>query len=132
MSTTSTAGTYANLTLERHGAVAVVTVSRPEKLNALTYDSYREFEALTRELPRNPDVRVLVVRGDGRAFCADILRDHGVAVVPGAFFGDPAGFRIGFGAPSRDFRQGWAIVRKEVAKRRWRIVPPAVAASSAT
>jgi aspartate/methionine/tyrosine aminotransferase len=82
-------------------------------------------------------VRVAPKRGaahadgiDTRTFCADILRDHGVAVVPGAFFGEPAGFRIGFGAPPRDFRQGWAIVRKEVAKRRWRIEPPAVAASA--
>ena len=84
-------------------------------------------------------VRVAPKRGastetaiDTRTFCADVLRDHGVAVVPGAFFGEPSGFRIGFGAPPRDFKQGWAIVRKEVAKRRWRIEPPAVAASSAT
>ena len=61
---------YQHLKFDVVDGVGTVTFSRPEKLNALTYDSYREFEALTRELPRNPDVRVLVVRGDGRAFCA--------------------------------------------------------------
>ena len=75
-------------------------------------------------------VRVAPARGDGAgvaldtsAFCADVLRDHGVAVVPGTFFGAPDGFRIGFGAAPKDFRAGWSIVRKELAKRRWRIVP---------
>jgi aspartate/methionine/tyrosine aminotransferase len=61
-------------------------------------------------------------------FCAEILSDHGVAVVPGAYFGDPTGFRIGFGTPPRDFRKGWSIVRNELALRRWRIAPlPALA-----
>jgi aspartate/methionine/tyrosine aminotransferase len=58
---------------------------------------------------------------DTTAFCADLLQDHGVAVVPGAFFGDPGAFRIGFGAPPRDFRAGWTVVRRALAKRRWRI-----------
>jgi aspartate/methionine/tyrosine aminotransferase len=60
---------------------------------------------------------------DTTTFCAEVLRDHGVAVVPGSFFGEPSGFRIGFGAPRKDFRQGWSILRKELAKRRWRIAP---------
>jgi enoyl-CoA hydratase/carnithine racemase len=50
--------------------VGTVTFARPEKLNALTYGTYREFETLTREMPRREDVKVLVLRGEGRAFCA--------------------------------------------------------------
>lgn len=50
--------------------VGTVTLPRPEKLNALTYESYRELETLTRELPRNAGVRVLVLRGEGKSFCA--------------------------------------------------------------
>jgi aspartate/methionine/tyrosine aminotransferase len=78
-------------------------------------------------------VRIAPMRGNGAgpldtaAFCADLLHDHGVAVVPGTFFGAPDGFRIGFGTAPRDFRQGWTIVRKELAKRKWRIVPVASA-----
>ena len=47
-----------------------MTFTRPDKLNALTYDTYRELEALTRELPRRDDVRAVVLRGEGKAFCA--------------------------------------------------------------
>ncbi len=50
--------------------VGTVTFSRPEKLNALTYDTYRELEKLTREIARDEKVRVLVLKGDGRGFCA--------------------------------------------------------------
>jgi len=62
---------------------------------------------------------------DTTAFAHEVLKEHGVAVVPGAFFGDPTGFRIGFGAPPRDFKAGWTIVRKELTKRKWRIEAPA-------
>jgi len=61
---------YQHLKFDVADGVGTVTLSRPEKLNALTYDSYREFEHLTRELPRNSDVRALVVRGEGKSFCA--------------------------------------------------------------
>jgi enoyl-CoA hydratase/carnithine racemase len=61
---------YQHLRFDVADGVGTVTLSRPEKLNALTYDSYREFEQLTRDLPRNADVRALVVRGEGKAFCA--------------------------------------------------------------
>jgi aspartate/methionine/tyrosine aminotransferase len=65
---------------------------------------------------------------DTGAFCAELLRDHGVAVVPGAFFGAPDHFRIGFGASRREFREGWTIVRRELARRGWRIAAlPALA-----
>jgi len=61
---------YQHLKFDVAAGVGTVTFSRPEKLNALTYDTYREFEELTRALPRNADVRALVLRGEGKAFCA--------------------------------------------------------------
>jgi len=61
---------YQHLKFDVAAGVGTVTLSRPDKLNALTYDVYREFEDLTRALPRNQDVRALVVRGEGKAFCA--------------------------------------------------------------
>ncbi len=50
--------------------VATVTFDRPEKLNALTFDSYADLRDLLRELPQRDDVRVLVVTGRGRGFCS--------------------------------------------------------------
>jgi enoyl-CoA hydratase/carnithine racemase len=50
--------------------VATVTLDRPDKLNALTFEAYADLRDLLAELPQRADVRVLVVRGTGRAFCS--------------------------------------------------------------
>jgi enoyl-CoA hydratase/carnithine racemase len=52
------------------GGVATVTLDRPDKLNALTFEAYADLRDLLAELPQRGDVRVLVVRGAGRAFCS--------------------------------------------------------------
>jgi enoyl-CoA hydratase/carnithine racemase len=49
--------------------VATVTLNRPEKLNPLTFESYADLRDLLAELPHHQDVRALVIRGEGRAFC---------------------------------------------------------------
>jgi enoyl-CoA hydratase/carnithine racemase len=49
--------------------VATVTLDRPEKLNALTFESYADLRDLLRELPHRDDTRVLVIRGAGQGFC---------------------------------------------------------------
>ena len=61
---------YQHLRFEVADGVGTVVFDRPGKLNALTYDTYREFEHLTRETARDPAVRVIVLRGEGPAFCA--------------------------------------------------------------
>jgi enoyl-CoA hydratase/carnithine racemase len=50
--------------------VATVTLDRPGKLNALTFEAYADLRDLLTQLPHRGDVRVLVVRGEGRAFCS--------------------------------------------------------------
>jgi enoyl-CoA hydratase/carnithine racemase len=50
--------------------VATVTLDRPDKLNALTFEAYADLRDLLAELPQRGDVRALVVRGSGRAFCS--------------------------------------------------------------
>src|SRR4051812_33794605 len=50
--------------------VATVTLNRPEKLNPLTFESYADLRDLVLQLPYRDDVRVLVLRGEGKAFCA--------------------------------------------------------------
>ncbi|AUI56923.1 enoyl-CoA hydratase family protein [Amycolatopsis sp. BJA-103] len=50
--------------------VATVTLDRPEKLNALTFDIYADLRDLLAELPHRGDVRVLVITGRGRGFCS--------------------------------------------------------------
>jgi enoyl-CoA hydratase/carnithine racemase len=50
--------------------VATVTLDRPEKLNPLTFESYADLRDLVLQLPYREDVRVLVIRGEGKGFCA--------------------------------------------------------------
>ncbi|TDN62110.1 enoyl-CoA hydratase/isomerase family protein [Paraburkholderia sp. BL10I2N1] len=60
---------------ERSGAVAVVTLNRPEKLNALTPPMLMRLEAVAAKLDTWTDVRAVVLTGSGtKAFCvgADI------------------------------------------------------------
>jgi enoyl-CoA hydratase/carnithine racemase len=50
--------------------VATLTLDRPDKLNALTFDVYADLRDLIIELPHRGDVRVLVITGRGRGFCS--------------------------------------------------------------
>jgi len=50
--------------------VATVTLNRPRKLNALTFEAYADLRDLLAELPHRGDARVLVITGEGRGFCS--------------------------------------------------------------
>ena len=50
--------------------VATVTLRRPAKLNALTFEAYADLRDLLGELAREKRVRALVLAGEGRAFCS--------------------------------------------------------------
>ena len=54
---------------EATGALARITLDRPEALNALTFEVYRELTETLRALAARRDVRVVVLTGRGRAFC---------------------------------------------------------------
>ena len=58
------------VTLDISGAVATLTLNRPDKLNALTHEMGDMVVEAVRQLNANRAVRVLVVRGNGRAFSA--------------------------------------------------------------
>src|SRR6516165_4904806 len=50
--------------------IGTVTLDRPGKLNALTFEAYADLRDLLAELPHRGDTQVLVIRGSGRAFCS--------------------------------------------------------------
>jgi enoyl-CoA hydratase/carnithine racemase len=50
--------------------IAHVTLNRPDKLNALTFDTYADLRDLLAELPHRGDARVLTITGEGRGFCS--------------------------------------------------------------
>lgn len=50
--------------------VATITLNRPERLNALTFEVYRELTETFRALGREPGVCSVLITGSGRAFCS--------------------------------------------------------------
>ncbi len=56
--------------LERDGAVAVLRLCRPERLNALSAAMRQAIAARLHEVAADPDISVLLLCGEGRAFCA--------------------------------------------------------------
>src|SRR5687767_3946355 len=50
--------------------VATITLNRPERLNALTFEVYRELTDTFAALGKEQNVRVVVITGTGRAFCS--------------------------------------------------------------
>jgi 2-(1,2-epoxy-1,2-dihydrophenyl)acetyl-CoA isomerase len=69
--------------VEREGAVATVTLDRPEALNAQTRDSRRALVRDLRTLSGDAAVRCVVLTGEGRAFCAgqDLREEDALANV---------------------------------------------------
>ena len=60
------------LELERDGGVERVTLDRPDKLNALNRTMVDELRDYFRGLSDRPEVRVVVLQANGRAFCAGL------------------------------------------------------------
>jgi enoyl-CoA hydratase/carnithine racemase len=56
--------------VERSEGVATITFTRPDKLNALTFDTYADLRDFFAEIPHRDDTRVVVLRGEGRSFCS--------------------------------------------------------------
>jgi enoyl-CoA hydratase/carnithine racemase len=63
-----TYSTYDTLVVERHGAVGWLINNRPEQLNAMSAHMRDEFALAWKELDDDPEVRVIVHTGNGRAF----------------------------------------------------------------
>ena len=57
--------TYETITVEHRGAVAVLTIHRPDKLNALSEKVHEEGVAALNELRHDDSIRVLVITGSG-------------------------------------------------------------------
>lgn len=74
---TTTTGTVSPVQLTREGAVATVTLQRPEGMNALTVAAKLALRDALEEVAGDPDVRAVVLTGSGRAFCVgQDLKEH--------------------------------------------------------
>lgn len=73
---------------EARGAVGIVTLNRPERLNAISAALVAELGGILRAATADADLAVLILRGEGRAFCSgndlkeldDLMRDANAVV----------------------------------------------------
>lgn len=73
--------------------VAVLTLNRPDRLNALTHELVAALHEQLAVVKHDPDVRVVVLTGAGRGFCAGIdLKDAGVPASADGWGGPAARF----------------------------------------
>ena len=72
---------YEAITLERRGTVAILTLNRPDRLNAISPTLRDEVTAAVARVKADDEARALVVTGAGRGFCAgaDLLGSGPVA-----------------------------------------------------
>jgi enoyl-CoA hydratase/carnithine racemase len=75
---------FKNLVLEFQSSIAVVTLNRPAKRNALSLDLMRELIGLLGVLEQDQDVRCIVLAAAGKAFCAG----HDLSEMVGCAAGD--------------------------------------------
>ncbi len=54
----------------RENGIGILTLNRPERLNAISFQMEEELHSLFDSLMTNLDCRVIIMRGNGRAFCA--------------------------------------------------------------
>jgi enoyl-CoA hydratase/carnithine racemase len=73
------------VTREIQDGVAILTLNRPDRLNAWTAQMKREYFDLLEDCAADADIRVIVLTGAGRGFCAGADMDELQAVSEGGF-----------------------------------------------
>ncbi len=93
---------YQTLLYEKSGRVARIVLNRPERLNAIDLGLPDELEAAVAEANADAEVRVIILKGAGRAFCA------GFDLTPGLLTGPP----MGQWDPTEDYLLTTTLARK--------------------
>lgn len=77
---------YETILAERRGAVLVLKLNRPEKLNALTAGMLGELREAVEAAAQDDEIRAVLLTGEGRGFCAG--QDLAMGGGPGADYGE--------------------------------------------
>ena len=97
---------FENIIFKVQNGVAVLTLNRPEKLNSFTQDMHFEVREALDSIKADPSVRVLVLTGAGRAFCAgQDLSDRAV---------EPGGEGVDLGESVEQFYAPLILTRRQL------------------
>ena len=61
---------FESILLEKEGGVAIVTLNRPDRLNSFTTRMYRELSTIIKQIHRDDEIKVVILTGAGKGFCA--------------------------------------------------------------
>ena len=61
---------YRSFVFENNGGIATIRLNDPDRLNALTFETYSELEKIMAELAHDDNVEVVVLTGTGKGFCS--------------------------------------------------------------
>ncbi len=61
---------FENIIVEKDGVIAVITLNRPQQLNALSYALFKDLSLAMQELDRDDQIRVIIVTGGQKVFAA--------------------------------------------------------------
>ena len=63
---------YQTIIVERKNSIGVITLNRPDKLNSITLPMAKGLNSALLEMGADDEVNVIIIRGEGRAFCAGL------------------------------------------------------------
>ncbi|MEM7250566.1 MAG: enoyl-CoA hydratase/isomerase family protein, partial [Pseudomonadota bacterium] len=76
-----------DMRLDIDGKIARLTLSRPEMLNAINYEAAVSLNRAVEAIRNNDQVRLVLIKGEGRAFCTGIdLKEFSAGNTPPAYF----------------------------------------------
>jgi enoyl-CoA hydratase/carnithine racemase len=61
---------YRSFVFENSDGIATIRLNDPDRLNALTFETYGELEKIMADLAQDNDVKIVVITGTGKGFCS--------------------------------------------------------------
>ena len=78
---------FETLQYQKDGRLGRLTLNRPQLLNAVNYQTCLDLNRVVEEIRDDPEVRFVVIKGAGRAFCTGIdLKELAAEKTPAAYF----------------------------------------------
>jgi enoyl-CoA hydratase/carnithine racemase len=69
---------FESIKLDQQGPVSIISLTRPQKLNAINKTMLLELDAALDDIEKNDSVYTVVINGNGRAFCAGFDLQAGI------------------------------------------------------
>lgn len=101
---------HGTVRVEKHGPVAHVVLDRPDSLNSITPDMFYDLLDAGRDLAKDEGVNAIVMRGEGRAFCAGLDMGQFTRILEGTMAGEPIDMPGAAAALAQQAVEVWSLV----------------------